>query len=188
MPPITSATRAIDGSSLISAKSVVSTPSPAGNVRERPGSRTSARTTRMRCPVARSISSPLSLRRRWTASPTVPYPSNATGTSTAPIPTPAGGMFLDRHRVLGELEPVVEDADGPLDLGGPDDAGDADRRRRDDLDVDARLGERVEHVGDDAWVRLHPRADKGDLCDLSIGREALPADVCRDVREHGLHP
>ena len=42
----------------IAAKSVVRTPSAVGKSRSRPGSRTSARTTRSRWPVARSMSSP----------------------------------------------------------------------------------------------------------------------------------
>ena len=71
-PPVTSATRAIDGSSRMTAKSVVSTSSPGWKARSRAGSRTSARTTRNRCPVARSISSAPSVSNRSTAEPTVP--------------------------------------------------------------------------------------------------------------------
>ena len=71
-PPITSATTSTLGSSRTSAKSVVITPSPTANVRSFAGSRTSARTTRSRCPVARSISSALSTSSRFTEEPTVP--------------------------------------------------------------------------------------------------------------------
>ena len=71
-PPMTSATTAIAGSSRISAKSVVSTPSVRRNPRSFAGSRTSARTTRSRWPVARSMSSALSSSSRSTAEPTVP--------------------------------------------------------------------------------------------------------------------
>src|SRR5262245_50289162 len=81
-PPITSATTAMPGSPVISRTSVVSTPLPGSNPRSRPRSRTSAFTTRSRCPVARSMSSACSWSRRFTAEPTVPYPSRATGTST----------------------------------------------------------------------------------------------------------
>src|SRR4051794_20745512 len=81
-PPITSATTCTFGSSRIDAKSVVRTPSPAAKPRSLPGSRTSARTIRSLCPVARSISSPLSSRSRLTDAPTVPYPRSATPTST----------------------------------------------------------------------------------------------------------
>ncbi len=72
MPPITSATTAIDGSSRIAATSVVSTPCAGACGRSFSTSRTSARTTRSRCPVARSMSSAFSERRRSTAEPTVP--------------------------------------------------------------------------------------------------------------------
>ena len=71
-PPITSATTSTSGSSRTAAKSVVSTPSAAPKPRCFAGSRTSARTTRRRCPVARSISSPPSTSSRLTADPTVP--------------------------------------------------------------------------------------------------------------------
>jgi homoserine dehydrogenase len=71
-PPITSATIAIDSSPRTSAGSVVSTPEAGSNPRSFVASRTSARTTRRRCPVARSISSPCSSSRRLTAAPTVP--------------------------------------------------------------------------------------------------------------------
>src|SRR5262249_37266632 len=79
---ITSAITLIDGSFSTSSTLVVSTPSGAGQPRSLPRSRTSALTTRSRCPVARSMSSACSFSRRLTAAPTVPYPSSATGTST----------------------------------------------------------------------------------------------------------
>src|SRR3954465_12201613 len=66
----------------MSAKSVVSTPSGGENERSFAGSRTSARTTRRRWPVARSISSPLSASMRLTDAPTVPYTRRETPTST----------------------------------------------------------------------------------------------------------
>jgi hypothetical protein len=53
-------------------KSSVITSSPGTNSRFFAGSRTSARTTVSLCPVARSISSPLSASIRETAEPTVP--------------------------------------------------------------------------------------------------------------------
>src|SRR4051794_8304291 len=81
MPPITSATSVIDGSSRICDTSSVSTPGSAGNSRSFPGSRTRARAIRTRWPVARSMSSAESIRRRLTAAPTVPYPRRPTGTS-----------------------------------------------------------------------------------------------------------
>jgi hypothetical protein len=71
-PPITSATIAIEASPSTSAGSAVRTPGAGSKPRSFAGSRTSARTTRRRCPVARSISPPCSSSRRWTAAPTVP--------------------------------------------------------------------------------------------------------------------
>ena len=62
-------------------------------------------------------------------------------------------------------EAVVDGPHGPLDVVRAHEAGDPDRRGRDDLDVDAGLGERVEHVRRDARVRLHARADQRDLRD-----------------------
>src|SRR5438093_3057051 len=105
-PPITSATTAIDGSLRISSKLVVSSPST-GKSRCLSRSRTSARTIRSRWPVARSMSSPLSWRKRATEAPTVPYPSSATGTST--LATDFGLLAAhQRAQLLADLlDPLV---------------------------------------------------------------------------------
>src|SRR4051812_21380218 len=178
-PPITSATTAIDGSPAISSKSVVSTPSAAGNERSELVSRTSARTTRSRWPVARSMSSAPSVSSRLTAAPTVPYPSSATGTSTLAI-------RLLEHARLGEPEAVVHRLHGAVDVARADQARDPDRRGRVDRDVDAGLRERVEHVRRDARVRLHPGADERDLRDLRVGGDVLAPDGARDLLQHRL--
>src|SRR6266446_3761691 len=92
------------------AKSVVRTPSPAGKLRSFAASRTSARTTRNRCPVARSISSPLSASMRLTDAPTVPYPRRATPTSTDPM-----RLLAEEPFDPGELPQLLSH---PFDLGG----------------------------------------------------------------------
>src|SRR6202521_6426556 len=100
----------MEGSSRIDAKSVVRTPSAAGKLRSFAGSRTSARTTRNRWPVARSISSPLSASMRLTEAPTVPYPRRATPTSTdAKALRPVEAFHA---RECAQLLP------DPFDLGG----------------------------------------------------------------------
>ena len=48
-------------------------------------------------------------------------------------------------------------ADGPLDVGLGDDARGPDGRGRDHVDVDLLVGQRLEHGGGDARVRLHAR-------------------------------
>src|SRR5581483_7107031 len=98
-PPITSATTSIPGSSAIAAKSSVSTPSAGRCARSFPASRTSAFVTRSRWPVARSMSSADSVRRRSTDAPTVPYPSRATSVCT------------DRSRLLLHVERAQPRAD-----------------------------------------------------------------------------
>ena len=73
---------------------------------------------------------------------------------------PGGGGSADRQPVGDlsrrcgrvQLEPVVHETERALAVGAAHDARDPDRRRRDHLDVDALLGERVEHVGGDARV------------------------------------
>src|SRR4051812_22633054 len=76
-------------------------------------SRTSARTSLSRCPVARSMSSALASSSRATAEPTVPYPRRATGTSTD---TRLSGRLLARHQ-RPELETDLLDL--PLARSGP---------------------------------------------------------------------
>src|SRR5690242_18686296 len=97
------------GSSRSVAKSVVNTPSAAGKERSLAGSRTSARTTRNRCPVARSISSPLSASILLTEAPTVPYPRSPTPTSTD-----AMGLRAEEPLDPRKVAELLADA---LDLG-----------------------------------------------------------------------
>src|SRR6266567_2952758 len=87
---------------------------------------------------ARTFSKPRSRRIRIVTLPTAPV---------API-TATRASRIDA--LLGVHRPH-----GPLDLGRAHDAGDADRRRGDDLDVDPCLRESLEHVGGDAGMALH---------------------------------
>ena len=64
--------------------------------------RTSARVTRRRCPVARSISSADSSSSRCTAAPTVPYPRSATGTSTDATSLPVPGAVHQAAELLAD--------------------------------------------------------------------------------------
>src|SRR2546428_4873893 len=170
---MTSATTAIDGSPMIESKSVVSTPSGAGNSRAFSTSRTSARTTRSRCPVARSMSSPFCSRKRATDEPTVPYPRRATGTSTDAI-----WLLLDPVHQRPELLPdlldpfvgrlraqLVQVRLAPVHLGDPllredalPDVGEElahvlahlavdDARAAGEIAVLGRVGDRVAHAG-----------------------------------------
>src|SRR5215212_8555052 len=103
MPPITSATIAIRPSSSTSSIRVVSTSSSTGKPRSLSRLRTSAFTTRSRCPVARSMSSACSISRRLTAAPTVPYPRRATGTSTDAMRLLRNLAVLQRPEPLSDL-------------------------------------------------------------------------------------
>src|SRR5687767_238608 len=51
-----------------------------------------------------------------------------------------------RFGLLFQPERVVEGADGSLDVGFSDDAGDGDGRSADDLNVHPRLSQRREHL------------------------------------------
>src|SRR4051794_8903826 len=57
-------------------------------------------------------------------------------------------------RSFVELEGRVEGAYRLLDVAGADDAADADGRRRDHLDVDALVGQHLEHAGRDPRMGL----------------------------------
>src|SRR5215211_1928513 len=143
---MSSATRTTDGSSRISAKSVVKIPRGAPT-RSFAASRTSARTTRTRWPVARSMSSALSSSSRWTAAPTVPYPSSAIGTSTAvtrPIVISGCGEEVADPHVLGQQTAearrvVAHVRAGEVAAGGVGDDVRAPRRVGDEADALLRL-------------------------------------------------
>src|SRR5207342_3140920 len=81
-------------------------------------------------------------------------------------------------------EPLVDGADGAVAVLGPDHAGDADRRGRDHVDVDALGRERVEHVGGHAGVAFDPRAYERELRDRIVGLVAEGTDVGHDALEH----
>ena len=70
-----------------------------------------------------------------------------------------------------------------LELVGAHDARDSDRRRRDDLDVDARLRERAEHLRRHAGVALHAGADQRDLADLRVALDVRRADLRGNLLE-----
>ena len=71
------------------------------------------------------------------------------------------------------------------DLLAAHDAGDLDRRGGDHLDVDALAAEGGEHLGGDAGVRLHSRADDRDLAHRRVLGDAGDADVGDDRVERG---
>jgi hypothetical protein len=93
-----------------------------------------------------------------------------------------------KARALLGVEPelVVNGLHGPLDVGRAHDAGDADRRRRDDLDVDPGLGEGLEHVRGDAGMALHACADERHLCDFVVDLAGPRPDVGGELVEDGL--
>src|SRR5689334_18942029 len=98
---------------------------------------------------ARTFSKPRSRRTRIVTVPTAPVaPTTATRAS--------------RIDALLSVDPelVVHRLHRPVDLSGAHHAGDANRRRGDDLDVDPCLREGLEHVGGDARMALHSGADE----------------------------
>src|SRR5688500_11741159 len=95
-------------------------------------------------------------------------------------------MHLSAYRFLRELELVVDGAYPPLDIGSTDHARDTDRGCRDDLDVDARIGERVEHVRGNTRMGLHPGPHERDLGDVWIRADALGANILRHALQNGI--
>src|ERR1035437_9257111 len=116
--------------------------------------------------------------------------SRRAASSRARLRCPPGSLRLglaseQRLRLL-ESEGLVERPDGGLDLILGDHSGDADLRRRDDLDVDAGLGERREHLGGVARGILDPGADDGDLGHGRVGRHLAEAQLPNDRLEDAL--
>src|SRR5712691_8798442 len=90
---------------------------------------------------------------------TCPYPRSFRSCSVTPPTAPVAPTTAMRgsgtDALLGvAAEPVVHRLHRPLDLGRPHHAGNADRRSRDDLDVDVGFAEGLEHVGGDTWMAL----------------------------------
>src|SRR5262245_35242148 len=81
------------------------------------------------------------------------------------------------YRQFAEAEGVVEQHHGPLGVALEDDAADPDGRGRDHLDVDARLGEGLEHGRGHAGVRLHPGPDEADPGDGVVADHGGRADL-----------
>ena len=63
---------------------------------------------------------------------------------------------------------VVQRADRPLDVRARDHAGDLDRGRRDQLQVDPLARERPEHPRRDARMRAHSGADERHLAEIVV--------------------
>src|SRR5215472_9918781 len=59
------------------------------------------------------------------------------------------------------------------------------QRRRDHPDVDARVGERAEEVGADAWMRAHASADQRDLPDPVVEDQRIEADLVLNRVQRG---
>jgi hypothetical protein len=76
-------------------------------------------------------------------------------------------------RRLRESEALVDDADRQLGIFPVDHARDLDLAGRDQLDVDALVGEQREHRLGDAGVRAHAHPDDRDLADLVVVADAL---------------
>src|SRR5215470_6487431 len=124
---------------------------------------------------ARTFSNPRSRRIRTVTVPTAPV---------API-TATRASRIDT--LLGQdPELVVHRSHRPLDFGCTYDTRDADRRRRDDLDVDSGLRQSLEHVGGHAGMALHAGADERHLCDLVVEIDRRRADVGGELIEDRL--
>src|SRR5205823_7811112 len=124
---------------------------------------------------ARTLSKPRSRRIRIATLPTAPV---------APITATRASRICALLGVDPEL--VVNRLHGALDLGRAYDAGDADRRRGDDLDVDACLREGFEHASGDSRVALHSGSDERDLRDLVVEVNGRRADVGGELLEDRL--
>ena len=100
-------------------------------------------------------------------------------------PCPVAPIEPDPHDLLTqssvELERRVQRPHRALDVVLGDHARDPDRRRADHLDVDALGRERLEHLGGDAGMRLHARADERDAADVLVGAEAARLGVDDDL-------
>src|SRR5262249_22612805 len=106
---------------------------------------------------ARTFSKPRSRRIRTVTVPTAPV---------APITATLASRI---DALLGQdPELVVHRLHRPLDLGCAYHTRDADRRRRDDLDVDSGPRQSFEHVGGDAGMALHSGTDERHLGDLVV--------------------
>src|SRR6266536_6299689 len=97
----------------------------------------------------------------WPVAPTTPtFIDPPRGHSRGPGPSSTGyassspGAPVDEGLVVGraELEGVVDGPHGGVQIGVAEHHRDADLRRRDHLDVHARLGQRREERGRDTGV------------------------------------
>src|SRR5439155_18835379 len=122
---------------------------------------------------------------------TRPYPRSRRSLSVTPPPAPVAPTTAIRGSGTDALlriaaEAIVHRLHGTIDLGRPYDARDTDRRGRDDLDVDAGLAQRLEHVRGDAWMALHSGTDEGHLRDDRVVDETLRGDLRREDLENRL--
>ena len=78
----------------------------------------------------------------------------------------------------------MQGADGILDPGFIDDAGDPDFRGRNQLNIDALLAERAEHPGSITRGILHPGADDADLAQFGIRDDFFGVNRLRNGWNH----
>ena len=97
---------------------------------------------------------------------------------TRPVAPTTPTRIAGTHDARLELERGVQRAHRALDVVLVHDARDADRRRRDHLDVDALGGEGLEHLRRDTGVGLHARADERDAADgvVEVGTAGVDLD------------
>src|SRR5262245_25854396 len=121
-------------------------------------------------PAASAAARALSACRLHTAATSQPSDWNAGRCTCAPKPRPTiptRGLATARllRRFLVELEDLVQHAYRELQVLLVDHHRDLDLRGGDHLDVDALVGERLEHLRGNAHVRAHPDADDRYLAD-----------------------
>ena len=94
------------------------------------------------------------------------------GKRLRPLLTVAASRLFatDRMRALRvgsmQLERVMQGAHGAVDVSAQDVAGDLDRRRRNDLRLDALVVQHCEHLRRDSRMAFHAGADEADLAQV----------------------
>src|SRR5919108_3864499 len=123
---------------------------------------------------ARTAAKPRSARSSSVTVPTAPV------APTTPTRTCPSGMLALRAR-RGELEHLVQRGDRSLDIGVGDVERDLDRRRGDELRLDAELAQGRERAGGDAGVALHPCSDDAHLAEVVALAPVRPQSVERSA-------
>ena len=105
--------------------------------------------------------------RRAARSPGTRAPRGSATSRCRPSRWRPSGRLRTTAYSLSSPNAACNDCTAALHVVFGDHARDPDRRRADHLDVDAFVRERLEHLGGDAGVRLHARADQRHPADVA---------------------